>query len=230
MKERDIPDIRAYDDLADYKDHKDLRRELRERFAYYYDDRFPRPIEKSNMECFRDNGIGLIKIALKFMKGPLSIRFLKLGDMYEELISRILFGVGVESLLKSFYLKRGYSINYTLKNGKTMLSFPKKFDNIVVLNKSEAKKQRIQARVAGFGMLVDNIDKILNWENVEEIKIWLTVIEQWRHSHIHIGTIWGIESFRNDRNEKRHITLFEDTVKVINCLIEEFFGREYVVS
>jgi hypothetical protein len=54
-------------------------------------------------------------------------------------------------------------------------------------------------------------------------------MEQWRHLHVHIAYFWGDDSFVFDKKGKP-IRLFDQSVKVVNCLLEEFFGKDYIIK
>lgn len=219
-----IPEISDY--FINFKgNHKELADFLDTQ--YFYDDRLPKPTPLGNYyEFFRDLSIYYLKESEKIQKPPI-LELFEDKNYKKIILSKILFGIGVEALLKACYLKKGYSINKVIyKNGIRNIKFPTKLSSIYYDN---TIKEKPKIKIVNFYEMIDNFEKIYQHDEIDEIKKWLTLARIWRNLHTHIGYSWGIDyiKFVDDKKIRRASV---ELKQIIDMIIEDFFGMKYKLS
>lgn len=91
---------------------------------------------------------------------------------------RLFIGIGVELLLKSVYLKMGYTIN---KHNKS------KIPEIIGAQENVEIDQNDTFTIA---QLIDNLGKVHSFEDIKSLKYGLNIAKVFRNKEGHVATLW----------------------------------------
>lgn len=122
---------------------------------------------------------------------------------------RLFIGIGCELLLKSLYLKNGYCINRIKKKN----NFPCK---IQTLKKADIQENRTVVMFP----LINNLDKIHNFIQIDEIIKGLSIARAFRNKEGHIVTLW--HKF-NEQN-------YADIEKALIYIYKEEFNQKLEIN
>lgn len=93
---------------------------------------------------------------------------------------RLLIGVGVELLLKALYLKNGYAINKPEPENRA-LKLPFRF-------KDAAGFQLIDSETFQLGPLIDNVSRVVRFDNEDPVLRGLRIAKVFRNKEGHVVT------------------------------------------